>query len=182
MKENFAEQLKDLNNYKGKEVVVHAYRTHLNAGMLENQYFAYRGVIDEKIINKISYNHPYFILDCNGVDLICKFYESTGLYHHECTVVSIDDAKTGEQILKNIYVRDEPTNEIIGAGLISGVKGNKRLENLVGDPAVLLETHVTKDGQKYMRLLLKNGSACYSNIPNNFKLKEVESKNAEMEM
>ena len=176
----FAQQLKDLNNYKGKEIVVHARRTHLNKCVQEDQYFVYKGKIHDKTLNKIGHSFSYFILDCDGVDIICNFNSGSTLHNYECTVITIDDAKTGETILKNIYEKKEPQNELVGSGIISGVKGNRQLENYVGEPGVLLEVHDSADNEKYMKLLLSNGVACHTNMPKTFSLKQKKQEELEL--
>ena len=171
-------QAKDLENYKGKTVVVHAVRPNFEGEGF--QKFSYVGVIDPELKESISIALGYFVLNVKGVQLNCDFVVSEKATVNDCFVMSVQDAKTGKVLYENGTSLKFDGKEYNGTGKIECSENGEYLNKFNGKPAILLNTF-EKDGEKCMRLKLTNKVTYVGRIPKNFKLQEtnLESENEE---
>lgn len=69
-----AKNIRNLNNYKGKQVIVHAVRpVFYNKALVKYQKFQYVGKINRKFDENISMTLGRFILAIGKNYMICKF-------------------------------------------------------------------------------------------------------------
>lgn len=181
-----AKNIRNLNNYKGKQVIVHAVRpVFYNNVLVKFQKFQYVGKINRKFDDNISMTLGRFILVIGKNYMICKFKFSKNAENRfgECYVMSVEDAKTQQQIYSSDTKLNITESEMVGNGIITGVENDELLKKYDQKPAILLGTYEVKN-QKYMELLLAKDFIYKGKIPENFKLvnkdilnKEICSKN-----
>lgn len=165
-------QARELENYKGKKIIVHAVRPNHNGEGF--QKFKYVGVVDPDLKNEISISLGFFLLKVGNIHLNCDFVVKDKANVEECFVMSVEDPKTNKVIYENGTDLKFEGEEILGTGKITGVDEHY-LERFDGRPAILLNTF-EKDNQNYMKLKISDRLTYIGNVPNNFKLVETNFK------
>ena len=167
-----AKNIRNLNNYKGKQVIVHAVRpVFYNKALVKYQKFQYVGKINRKFDENISMTLGLFILAIGKNYMICKFKFSKNAENRfgECYVMSIEDAKTQQQIYSSDTKLNIAESEMLGNGVITGVENDELLKKYNQKPAILLGTYEVKN-QKYMELLVAKDVIYKGKIPDGFEL------------
>lgn len=162
-------QARDLENYKGKAVIVHAVRpSHDKLGF---QKFKYIGVVDPDLANEISISLGFFILKVGKIHFKCDFVVKDKADVSECFIMSVEDPETNKIIYENGTNLKFEGEEIPGTGKITGVEDHY-LNRFEGEPAILLNTFKRQD-QDCMELRVSDRLAYIGNVPKDFKLVET---------
>lgn len=165
-------QARDLENYKGKTVVVHAVRpTHNAEGF---QKFKYFGVIDPDMKEEISISLGYFVLNVGGVHINCDFIVKDKANINECFVMSVEDPETNKVIYENGTSLKFEGEELVGTGKIN-LSEEHYLNKFNGQSAILLNTFQNHN-QNYMKLKFSDRFAYIGSVPKDFKLLETNFK------
>ena len=163
-------EARDLENYKGKAVIVHAVRPNHNG--LGFQKFKYVGVVDPDLKNEISISLGFFILKVGKIHFNCDFVVKEKAKLNECFVMSVEDPETNKIIYENGTDLKFEGEEIPGTGKITGVEDH-HLERFEGRPAILLNTF-KRQNQNCMQLRVSDGLAYIGKVPEDFKLVETD--------
>ena len=173
-----AEQAKNLENCKGKKVIVHAVRPNIHAAGF--QKFMYEGVIDKGQKEQISIASGGFYLDVGNILFFCKFIVSERANPNECFVMSIEDPETHKTIYENGTSLKFDGEEMLGSGIITGLEDDRYLGQFNNKPAILLNTF-NRDDHDYIELKVSNNLTFIGQKPENFQLKSIDAKNVETE-
>ena len=169
-----AQQARNLENYKGKKVIVHA----VVPFKVENKFKAYQkvkyaGVYEEnsKFVNTLK--DGYLNLDIDGITMKCLFLPTEHLTIGECCVRYIQDAETKEIIYKNNRDFETLDKEILGNGVLSGLTTENFLAKFEGKNGVLASTSIL-NGKACMSLMLSNKLTYCGGVSKNFRISKPQ--------